>query len=426
MQHLGLDDEIVRLRNAGRNRIEIAAELGCSVSTVHFALERKGAHFRRRKLVSDAEIKAIIEHRRKGLTQHEIASLIGCTRNTIKAVLKRTGGNPPPLVERSAHHLSFEDREVIFEGIIEGVSNAEIARRINKHPSNVGRELKRNGGRQNYRPVSAERRAQQQAHRPKEAKLVKNAELCSIVEERLAWWWSPQIIAETLRDEYPDNPEMWVSHETIYQSLFIQGRGALRKELHKCSRTGRAQRKPRGRTGKPGRITNMVMISERPAEVEDRAVPGHWEGDLIVGKNSKSAVATLVERSTRYVMLCKISDQRAETVKEAIAKKILELPAELRKSLTWDQGKEMAAHVDFTIESDVAVYFCDPHSPWQRGSNEMTNGLLRQYMPKGTDLSIHSQTALDAMALSLNTRPRITLGLMTPLEKINGLIALTG
>jgi IS30 family transposase len=249
--------------------------------------------------------------------------------------------------------------------------------------------------------------------------------LRAVVIEMLEQLWSPQQIARRLRAEFPDDPEMWVSHETIYQSLFVQGRGELRRELARCLRTGRTQRRAQGRTKRRGRITEMVMISERPAEVDDRAVPGHWEGDLIIGKNGKSAIATLVERSTRYVMLAKVNNQQAETVREAIVAQILQLPEHLRRSLTWDQGTEMAQHARFSIETGVAVYFCDPHNPWQRGSNENTNGLLRQYFPKGSALSGHSQTHLDGVAASLNGRPRQTLDWMKPSEKLAELLATT-
>ena len=240
--------------------------------------------------------------------------------------------------------------------------------------------------------------------------------------------YSPQQIAQRLRIEYPNDPEMWVSHETIYQSLFVQGRGTVRKELHRCLRSGRAVRRPqgRGRVQGRGRIPNMVMISARPAEIEDRAVPGHWEGDLLIGKQNRSAIGTLVERSTRYVLLCRLPNgYSAEAVRDAITKRIKTLPTQLHQSLTWDQGTEMADHVRFTINTGIQVYFCDPHSPWQRGSNENTNGLLRQYFPKGTDLSIHSQARLNSVARELNGRPRQTLNWMTPSEKLAELIAPT-
>ena len=237
--------------------------------------------------------------------------------------------------------------------------------------------------------------------------------------------WSPEEVSKRLRTAYPDDPMMRVSHETIYQSLFVQGRGELRRELHRCLRTGRAARRPQHRTETRGRIAGMVMISERPAEVADRAVPGHWEGDLIVGKGGKSHVGTLVERATRYVVLLEVADARAETVSVAMKREIAKLPAELVKTITWDQGSEMAGHAQFSIDTGIQVYFCDPHSPWQRGSNENTNGLLRDFMPKGTDLSALSQANLDYFAAMLNGRPRKTLGYMTPSEKLGELVATT-
>jgi IS30 family transposase len=245
-----------------------------------------------------------------------------------------------------------------------------------------------------------------------------------------AWleqWWSPEEIARRLRQDYPDDPMMRVSHETIYQSLFVQGRGELRRELHRCLRTGRAQRRPRSRTETRGRIPGMVMISKRPAEAEDRAVPGHWEGDLILGAGGRRAVGTLVERSTRYVLLLHLPDGHgAEQVQAAVRNAISTLPGEMFRTITWDQGSEMARHAAFTIATGIPIYFCDPHSPWQRGSNEQTNKLLRQYMPKGTDLSVHSKEDLARFARSLNNRPRETLGSLKPSEKLAQILAMTG
>ena len=286
--------------------------------------------------------------------------------------------------------------------------------------------MARNGGRARYRPGAADERARRQARRPKPTKLAGCPALTAEVVAGLEQWWSPEEIARRLRADHPDDPMMRVSHETIYQSLYVQGRGELRRELTRCLRTGRAQRRPQGRLDRRGRIPDMVMISERPAEVADRAVPGHWEGDLIVGKNGKSQVGTLVERSTRYVMLLELSDGRAETVRAAMQREIATLPAQLFRSLTWDQGKEMSGHATFTVTTGVPVYFCDPHSPWQRGSNENTNGLLRGYMPKGKDLSALTQDNLNWIADSLNGRPRQTLNWATPAEKMAQLIASTG
>jgi IS30 family transposase len=289
----------------------------------------------------------------------------------------------------------------------------------------VSREVERNGGVANYRAADAERATRERGRRPKVAKLVLCPRLRRVIEGKLTLKWSPQQIAAWLPVEYPNDPEMRVSHETIYMSLFVQGRGALRKELTTCLRSGRAIRRPRVVRQKPlaGLIQDMVMISERPAEVKDRAVPGHWEGDLLMGKK-KFSIATLVERKSRYVMLVRIpGDVRAETVRKALAKQIVKLPTELRRSLTWDQGKEMNQHLRFTVDTGVKVYFCDPSSPWQRGSNENTNGLLRQYFPKGSDLSVHSQAHLNAVARELNGRPRQTLGWMTPSQVFSEAVA---
>jgi IS30 family transposase len=247
------------------------------------------------------------------------------------------------------------------------------------------------------------------------------------VTQWLKQWWSPEEISRRLRIEFPDDPMMWVSHETIYQSLFVQGRGELRRELTRCLRTGRTQRRPQGRAEYRGQLPGMVMISERPAEVDDRAVPGHWEGDLLVGQHGRTAVGTLVERSTRYVFLLHLGEGRdAAKVDAAMRRAIAQLPGELFRTITWDQGKEMARHAAFSIDTGIQVYFCDPHSPWQRGSSENTNGLLRQYLPKGTDLSVHSQRDLERMARSLNDRPRKTLGYLKPSEKLAELLAHTG
>jgi transposase, IS30 family len=269
-------------------------------------------------------------------------------------------------------------------------------------------------------------RARELARRPKPCKLG-SLRLAAQVGSWLTEWWSPVQIAGRLRVEFPHDPMMWVSHETIYQALYVQGRGELRRELARCLRTGRAMRRPRGRNENTGQIRDMVMISERPAEAQDRAVPGHWEGDLIIGTDCKSAVGTLVERSSRFVLLLHLPAGRdAHLVEQAMREAIGTLPAELARTITWDQGKEMAYHADFTLATGIPVYFCEPHKPWQRGSNENTNGLLRQYMPKGTDLSVHSADELARIARSLNGRPRKTLGFMTPSEKLAELMAHTG
>jgi IS30 family transposase len=366
--------------------------------------------------------------RREGKTIREIVTEIGCSRSTVKSVVRRLGKRESRGIVWSpgAHRLSLAQREEISRGLSVGEPIRAIARRLDRAPSTVSREVNTNGGPSHYRAATAHHRAYERARRPKTPKLVAGP-LCVQVTTWLEQWWSPEEIAWRLRIEHPDDPRMWVSHETIYQSLFVQGRGELRRELHRCLRTGRAQRLPRERVERRGQIPEMVMISARPAEAADRAVPGHWEGDLIIGKGGRSAVGTLVERTSRFVLLLHLPDGReAEKVNAAMKASIAEFPAELVRSITWDQGKELSAHVSFTVSTGVQVYFCDPHSPWQRGSNENTNGLLRQYMPKGTDLSVHSAKDLARFAASLNNRPRETLGFMKPSEKFAELVAMTG
>jgi IS30 family transposase len=323
--------------------------------------------------------------------------------------------------------LGLAEREEITVGLARGDTLSAIAGRLGRSVSTVSREVAANGGRGDYRAWRAHRRAWERARRPKPTKLGSCPALGTQVAAWLGEWWSPEEIARRLRREFPDDPMMRVSHETIYQTLYVQGRGELRRELARCLRTGRAQRRPRGRTETRGRIPGMVMISERPAEAADRAVPGHWEGDLIVGKAGRSAVGTLVERATRFVLLLHLPDGHgAEQVEAAMRRAIATLPGELFRTITWDQGKEMARHAAFTVATGIPIYFCDPHSPWQRGSNENTNGLLRQYMPKGTDLSVHSAEDLARFARSLNNRPRETLEYLKPSEKLSELLAHTG
>lgn len=356
-----------------------------------------------------------------------VADALGRAVGTIGTIVRQEGGPLPRRAPRSPLRLSLAEREEISRGLRAGESLRAIAARLARAPSTLSREVALNGGRLAYRAWRAERTADRRARRPRPRKLARHRALRRAVEAMLAARWSPEQISARLRHDHPDAPEMWVSHETIYQSLFVQGRGELRRELAACLRTGRAARLARGRDrGLRGRIPDMVPISERPPEVEDRAVPGHWEGDLIIGRNGKSAIGTLVERRTRYVLLVALPDGRtAEAVSRGIAAAIVTLPAQLRRSLTWDQGKEMSGHVRFSVETGVAVYFADPHSPWQRGSNENTNGLLRQYFPKGTDLSLHDQAALDAVAAELNGRPRQTLGWLTPSEAFAEVVAST-
>jgi IS30 family transposase len=364
----------------------------------------------------------------RGLSLREIGPQVGCSHQSVALVVRHASRRP---VRQHGWvpgpgRLTLADREEITLGLHAGESFTGIAGRLGKAPSTVSREVAANGGRGDYRAWRAHQRAWQQARRPKACKLA-FPQLAAKVTCWLTEWWSPVQISARLRIEFPGDPMMNVSHETIYQALFVQGRGELRRELARCLRSGRAKRRSRGRVENTGRIKDMVMISERPAEAEDRAVPGHWEGDLIIGKDCKSAVGTLVERTTRYVLLLHLPEGRsADGVAAAMRQAITALPGELARTITWDQGKEMSYHADFTIATGIPVYFCDPHKPWQRGSNENTNGLLRQYLPKGTDLSVHSANDIAGIAHSLNGRPRKTLGYMTPSEKLAELIALTG
>ena len=364
----------------------------------------------------------------------------------------------PPL---SGRYLVFTDREQIALWRAQGHGVREIARRLARAPSTISRELRRNAATRSggfeYRATTAQWHAERAARRPKPAKLAFNATLRRYVQERLAgiviapggamiprpmvpWkgrrhgprqprrWaraWSPEQIARRLPRDFPDDESMRISHEAIYQALYVQGRGALRRELTTCLRTGRALRVPRARTRGRGKsfVTPELLISQRPAEATDRAVPGHWEGDLILGSNCRSAIATLVERQSRYTMLVHLPDNHgAETVRDGLLAVIQTLPAHLRKSLTWDQGTELTKHREITLATTMEIYFCDPHSPWQRGSNENTNGLLRQYFPKGTDLSVHSPQRLLEVATELNARPRKTLGGITPAMALQRLL----
>jgi len=377
---------------------------------------------------SDEDRKTIWDMREAGVSVKRIAKHLGRRNSSLRTFIASAGGKRPTARERCALRLSLEEREEISRGLAAGVSFRAIADRLGRSASTICREVHANGGRAKYRALPADRGAQRRALRPKRAKLAQCRRLRSVVERKLEALWSPQQISGWLAEQYPNDPEMRVSHETIYQSLFVQSRGALRKELHSCLRTGRAMRRAKaytkGGVGQ-GQIRNMVMISERPAEVADRAVPGHWEGDLIFGKKMTS-IGTLVERHSRYVILLKLANGHgAQAVRTAMTKRILTLPAQLRRSITWDQGKEMAEHVQFTIDTGVQIYFCDPKSPWQRGSNENTNGLLRQYLPRSSDLSQCTQRELDAIARSLNTRPRQTLGWMTPSQAFANAVATT-
>jgi len=361
----------------------------------------------------------------KGHGLRKIGRLVHRSRHAVTNALGREPSSTPIAWNPSPARLSLAEREEIRVGLERGDTFTAIATLIGRAVSTVSREVAANGGRDAYQGWRAHQLAGCRARRPKTPRLA-HTPLAGLVATWLEEWWSPEEISRRLREDFPDDPMMWVSHETIYQSLFVQGRGELRRELHRCLRTGRAHRKARNRLETRGRIPGMVNISQRPAEVEDRAVPGHWEGDLIIGENNRSAVGTLVERTTRYVLLLHLPDGReADKVKDAMKEAITALPAELRRTITWDQGREMSSHASFTVDTGVQLYFCDPHSPWQRGSNENTNGLLRQYMPKGTDLSVHSADDLARFARSLNNRPRKTLGFMKPSEKLAELLALT-
>ncbi len=383
---------------------------------------------RPRRYITDSEMSLIWDRWEKGESLNAIARDLGRYHSAVQGALARTGGIRPTPRRRSRLALSLAEREEISRGIVAGHSIRTIASQLGRAPSTVSREIRRNGGQRRYRGNKADEAAWQRAHRPKTCKLAANYALAHIVAEKLQLEWSPDQIAGWLKYTYPDDEHYQVSHETIYKTLFIQARGALKKELLQYLRRPRAMRRSRHHTQKTsdhGRITNTVSIRERPAEVEDRAVPGHWEGDLLCGSNN-SQIATLVERHTRLVMLVRVPSKDTKTVVDALIKQSHKLPRELYKSLTWDRGKEMADHTRFSLDTDIKVYFCDPQSPWQRGSNENTNGLLRQYFPKGMDLSNVHQNRLNAVARRLNERPRKTLQYRTPAERFAQCVALTG
>ncbi|MGA8863216.1 MAG: IS30 family transposase [Gallionella sp.] len=364
----------------------------------------------------------------KGDSLQQIAQLFDRNHSSVERLLAETGGIRPAQRCRSRLALTLSEREEISRAVVAGQSARSIATSLGRAPSTISRELKRNGGQECYRASQAEQAAWDRTLRPKTCKLVGNRALARIVADKLRGHWSPEQIAGWLKQTYPSDENYQVSHETIYRSLYIQARGALKKELLAHLRRTRVMRRSRHHTQKTedhGRIIDAVSISERPATVEDRAVPGHWEGDLLCGSHS-SQIATLVERQTRYVMLVKVASKDTETVINALIKHAHKLPNELYKSLTWDRGTELSDHKRFTLATDIKVYFCDPQNPWQRGTNENTNGLLRQYFPKGTDLSVHSQSKLNAVARQLNERPRKTLNFETPAERFNQCVASTG
>ncbi len=383
--------------------------------------------YRTRIYYSDTQKLDMFIRWQQGESIHSIAQSFERGHSSVHRILSETGGIRPQPRKRSRLALTLSEREEISRGIVKGYSVREIARYLARSASTISREINRNGGYYQYRATQADKASWERAKRPKACKLSQSPTLARLVAKKLKEYWSPDQIAGWLKDTYPDDENKQVSHETIYKTLFIQARGALKKELQKHLRTQRTMRRGKQHSLKRdglGQISNAVSIRERPAEVEDRALPGHWEGDLISGSNN-SHIATLVERHTRYVMLVRVKSKDTETVINALIKHAHKLPTELYKSLTWDRGKEMADHQRFTLATDIKVYFCDPQSPWQRGSNENTNRLLRQYFPKGTDLSVHSQVKLNAVARQLNERPRKTLKYKTPAFMFNQCVAST-
>ena len=385
----------------------------------------------KRRRLSPAERAGVWTRWRAGDTLEQIATGLAVSTSGVWGEIERHGGIRPRLARQSSRALSVTERAVIERGLAAGQSGRALARALGRAPSTVTREIARNGGRtgdgRHYGADTAERRAARRARRPKPSRLAGNRRLRRLVAAKLAAQWSPGQIAGWLRRRYPEDLTMHVSAETIYRSLYVQARGVLRRELAAHLRRGRSQRRAAGRAGPGGRaqIVGAISISERPATSADRAIPGHWEGDLLVG-SGPSYIVTLVERASRFVVLVKVNGKDSATVVAALIKRVRRLPAGLIASLTWDRGMELAQHRTFSVATDVAVYFCDPHSPWQRGTNENTNGLLRQYFPKGTDVSHFTQRQLDAIALKLNTRPRQTLGFQTPGEFLAERVASTG
>lgn len=378
-----------------------------------------------RRRFSAEERRALWQAWKSGFTLLQTAELLNRHSVSVLNVLKRDGGFAPRTRSRASRALQAQEREEISRGLSARLSIREIARGLGRAASTVSREIRRNGGEHFYRAANADARAWHRACRPQPCLLARRRRLRTWVADRLSLDWSPRQIAVGLRHTFPQDASMRVSHETIYRSLFVQARNVLKKELLGHLRRGGFMRRPRTQATGHASIVEGISIHQRPAEVEDRAVPGHWEGDLLMG-GARSQIATLVERHSRYVMLVKVHSKDTLTVTSALKKKIRDLPSELRRSLTWDRGAEMAAHKEFSIATDMQVYFCDPRSPWQRGSNENTNGLLRQYFPKGQDVSQISQARLNQVARQLNERPRETLNWRTPLQALKATVASTG
>ncbi|MDJ1008003.1 MAG: IS30 family transposase [Paracoccaceae bacterium] len=380
--------------------------------------------YRRRIYFTEKQKAEIWDRWQRGESMSSIGRLFDRNSSSIYPLLARTGGIRPPERRRSRLAMTLAEREEVSRSLRAGLSLRCIARQLRRAPSTISREVRRNGGRRVYRAANADQAAWDRARRPKPCKLANRPALCQTIAEKLARKWSPQQLAGWLKREHPDDEGARVSHETIYRSLFIQARGVLKKELL-ATRTIRRSRHASLKRDGLGQIKDAISIRERPSAVEDRAIPGHWEGDLIAGSKN-NFIATLVERRTRYVMLAKVSGKETQTVVAALAAQVRHLPRELRLSLIWDRRKELADHKSLTLTTDLDIYFCDPHSPWQRGTNENTNRLLRQYFPKGTDLSVHTQEHLDAVARELNERPRMTLNYFSPAEKFDECVAAIG
>ena len=383
-----------------------------------------GREYRR---LSPRDVETLWSRWQAGETAVQISTTLGCNKSTITWHIDRAGGLRPRERRRAAQQLSLAEREEISRGLAVGEGPRALGRRLGRAPSTISREIRRHGGAAAYRATHADAAAWARARRPKRCRLGQQPRLRRLVEQKLRADWSPQQIAALLRQTYPDAPTMHVSHETIYQALYVQARGALKRALVAHLRQGQRYRRPRAAaraTRGPGQLVDMVSIAERPPSADTRAVPGHWEGDLLLGQQG-TQIATLVERQSRFVLLERLPAADSATVVTALARRVRRLPVALRQSLTWDRGKEMAQHRRFTVATDVQVYFCDPQSPWQRGSNENTNGLLRQYLPKGIDLCQVTQRQLDTIARKLNTRPRQTLGWKTPAEVYEASVAPT-